>query len=40
MWGGNGVEDKIVSKIQSINADLVVLTEFKNNESGTIIKNI
>jgi exodeoxyribonuclease-3 len=36
--GGKGKEVYIVNKINEYNADLVVLTEYKNNESGGIIK--
>lgn len=37
-FGGKGKEADIVSKLNEYNADLVVLTEYKNNESGGIIK--
>jgi exodeoxyribonuclease III len=38
-WGGKGKETKIVCKLIEYGADLIILTEYKNNESGNIIKN-
>jgi exonuclease III len=38
-WGGKSLEGKIVEHILLNDADLVVLTEFKNNDSGEIIRN-
>ena len=38
-WGGLGKEKDIVGYILSKDADLVIITEYKNNESGLYIKN-
>lgn len=36
-WGGQGREAEIAGKVKASDADLIVLTEYKNNESGEII---
>lgn len=38
-WGGKGKESEIVEKLCEYSADLLVLTEYKNNESGERISS-